>query len=233
MSQDIAKIQRAYEKWITKGAPQELLDVLSPLPTMNKNISLQIYKNNYISSLLKSMTDTYSACEKLLENETFTRLILDYISQTPSPHPLLSSYGETFPTFLSHSVIHREIPFLSELARYEWTLKKVILGTFPSHEKGINFSSSHPVSEIWSAITHSEDIFEDSSEDRSQSTSQDSSNTSQGRSQDSSQDNSDRAKISEIPEAPPMGEKHFTYLITKTNHGCKTIPFLPSLTSLY
>ena len=144
MNQEMAYIQQAYDRFI-EGDDKHLSQLLFECGSIDKQTSLSIYKNNYLASLFESLSDTYEACRVLL-GPCFEKLGYDYISRYKSLDPLLSSYGGEFSNFLKTSLIHKEIPFLSELARYEWNLKRVIL------EDSKYFFSNYPVSEIWSIL---------------------------------------------------------------------------------
>lgn len=164
----LAELQQAYSHFIERDNSL-LYSLLSPCSKIDKDLSLKIYRNNHISSLMKSLSDTYSACIHILGEEIFQGLSLDYISRFRSTSPLLSSYGHRFFDFLGESTMGQQIPFLQDLAHYEWEVKNVILTDFdepikqppPDLEVSLGlvshvtlFESQHPVSEIWSALVN-------------------------------------------------------------------------------
>ena len=142
---------------------------------ITKNKSLEIYRSNYLSSLIDSLSDTYNACEKLLGEEVFQSICLAYIKQKSSKSSLLSDYGENFSNFIEESSLAQEIPFTSDLVSYEWKLKDVILNEFDTEDSNLMnnsfdpkdtlclknhavlFQSSFPISEIWQSLTN-EDV---------------------------------------------------------------------------
>lgn len=173
---ELRALQRAFDKFIEKGESIDLSPFVANLPCITREKSFEIYRNNYISSLLQSLSDTYSACEALLGEEIFRSICLNYSIGERSKSSILSNYGERFSTFLATLPLSSEIPFIPELADYEWNLKNIILSEFDkltSHDSSrfilkqqkialvdhaIVFDSQFPISELWQSLTSMQEI---------------------------------------------------------------------------
>ena len=172
---DLITLQEAFESFVNLDEPKDLDPLIVDLSKIAKNKSLEIYRSNYLSSLIDSLSDTYSACKKLLGEEVFQSICLAYIKQESSKSSLLSDFGENFSHFIEKSSLAQEIPFTSDLVSYEWKLKEVILNEFDTEDsKSVNnsfdskdtlclknhallFQSNFPISEIWQSLTN-EDV---------------------------------------------------------------------------
>ncbi len=197
-SKDLEELQEAYNQFLQDGDKSKMSSLLISLTKIPKEKSLDLYRNNYLSSLIESLSDTFSACKILFGDEMFQNISFEYCNTVSSRHPNLSRYGENFPSFIKDLTISNEIPFLSDLTQYEWILKETILGEYDCSEvsfeqidiKGNHklalkdhatlYQSCFPISEIWQSLISDSD--------------------------------------KEIPEGD-----QFQYLIMKTDHGSKTI----------
>ncbi|MBP9674857.1 MAG: putative DNA-binding domain-containing protein [Bacteriovoracaceae bacterium] len=81
---------------------------------------LQVYQNDYIFRLTDTLGERYEACWSVMGDEAFHKISRDYIKQHPSQSYNLSDYGREFPLFLKETTFNSEIPFLQDLAEFEW-----------------------------------------------------------------------------------------------------------------
>lgn len=92
---------------------------------------LVIYQNNIFSSLVKTLKDTYPLVCKLLGDDFFYMTAKKYIEQYPSRSGNLNDYGEYFNHFLSAFAPVRTLPYLIEIANFEWACHLVYLAANP------------------------------------------------------------------------------------------------------
>ena len=87
-------------------------------------LALQIYGNNVSDALVKTLTATYPACQRILGEKCFNGIARLYTEQTPSELPDLNRYGKTFSNFLDNwSRSHAQFSdyrYLGDLAQLEW-----------------------------------------------------------------------------------------------------------------
>lgn len=87
-------------------------------------LALQIYGNNVSGALVKALTATYPASQRILGEKCFNGIAHRYTEHTPSELPDLNHYGKTFSNFLdnwthSHAQFS-DYRYLGDLARLEW-----------------------------------------------------------------------------------------------------------------
>lgn len=84
---------------------------------------LEVHRNGYILRLTDALGETYEAIWRVLGDECFFDACRKYIACNSSPFYNLSDYGENFPAFLRE--LYLELPFLADLARFEWAFKNL------------------------------------------------------------------------------------------------------------
>lgn len=83
---------------------------------------LAIYRNNTLASLTRALADTFPAVERLVDPRFFAYAADAYVRAEPPRHAWLSAYGGGFPDFLTRFDATRDLPWLADVARLEWTL---------------------------------------------------------------------------------------------------------------
>lgn len=86
---------------------------------------LSIYSEAYRLRLIDALADNYPALHGLLGDEAFDRLARAYITGHPSQQPSIRWFGDRVAEFLRATPPYRDRPELSDLARFEWTLREV------------------------------------------------------------------------------------------------------------
>lgn len=86
---------------------------------------LSIYSEAYRLRLIDALVDNYPALHSVLRDEAFDRLARAYIAVHPSQQPSIRWFGDRVAEFLRATPPYRDRPELSDLARFEWTLRAV------------------------------------------------------------------------------------------------------------
>ena len=86
---------------------------------------MAIYGDGYRYSLYNSLADQYESVWWTLGDQDFSNIVLDYISAQPSKNYNLNVYGEDFSQFISSHSYTQRFPFLSELAKFEYTYNQL------------------------------------------------------------------------------------------------------------
>lgn len=97
----------------------------NPILNLTRKQCLEIYRKGYRARLTEALGSTFEACWWVLGDEGYFKVAADYISQNPSQAYDLSDYGVSFPEFLKAHPESADIPFIQDLARFEWTFKEV------------------------------------------------------------------------------------------------------------
>lgn len=104
-------------------ADSKAIDELKPVGKLSLEEALQVYNRGYIARLTDSLGDTFEAVWWVVGDELFNSLCKSFIESEPSISYNLSEHGRTFPEFIRTSSLVSGIPFLYDLARFEWTFK--------------------------------------------------------------------------------------------------------------
>jgi hypothetical protein len=90
-------------------------EFLEELSTDNKSVSLQIYRNNVISSLNNSIKNNFKILNQYLGDEQFNKLSMDCIYNNPSKSGNLEDYSKIFYQYIkknSDNVIAKDLASL-------------------------------------------------------------------------------------------------------------------------
>lgn len=104
--------------------PQALRE-LKPVGKLSLEQAFQIYHRIYTSKFTEVLMDTFPAVRWVLGKDLFDTVCYKFIESQPLASYILHDYGSNFPDFLKDSRNVRGIPFLYDLARFEWAYKEV------------------------------------------------------------------------------------------------------------
>lgn len=107
------------------GIEQSFLNEVTPIAELSTKASVDIYKRGYKARLIEGMGETFEAVWWVLGDEDYLKLAGEFVESIPSRSYDLSEYGQEFSEFLKTSPVIGEIPFVSELARFEWIFKEL------------------------------------------------------------------------------------------------------------
>ena len=108
----------------TQGIPPGLAKALTPGGELSPLGALNVYRTGYIVRLTEALGETFEAVWWVMGDDNFFHLIKRFILANPSRVPNLSHYGQEFPEFLVRVAPFPDLPFLGDLARFEWDFQK-------------------------------------------------------------------------------------------------------------
>lgn len=121
--------QQLFSQASTQGEQSEgfprLLKTLTPGGTLTGPDAINVYANGVTVRLTESLGETFEAVWWVCGDEDFFALSKHFIQARPSTTYNLSKYGKEFPEFLDEVLPFPDLPFLGDLARYEWTFKEL------------------------------------------------------------------------------------------------------------
>lgn len=82
--------------------------------------NMSIYRNNVTTNLLNALQTTYAMITKLVGEDFFRIAAKEYIHLYPSRSGNLHDYGEYFSDFLAAYPPVKNLPYLAEVAEFEW-----------------------------------------------------------------------------------------------------------------
>lgn len=115
-------VKSALEEKGSKEPNPRCLDYISDTPDFSKLERLQIYSNAYILRLREVLTKDFPITFKLVGESRFPIIVEQYLNEYPSLSFNISEVGRWFPLFLSRHSLSTSLPYLSDLASFEWLI---------------------------------------------------------------------------------------------------------------
>ena len=83
-------------------------------------VGLRVHRNTVLGALSNALRITFPAVDKLVGEAFFDRMAVAYARAQPPRAPQLDAYGRDFPQFIGAFPDTEALPYLRELALYEW-----------------------------------------------------------------------------------------------------------------
>lgn len=83
---------------------------------------LRIYRNTCRSTLVEALRMTYPAVDRLAGSDFFSAAAEQFAEHHPARSAYLNEYGSGFADFLAGLDSANGVPYLADVARFEWTL---------------------------------------------------------------------------------------------------------------
>ncbi|MCG7496739.1 DNA-binding domain-containing protein [Vibrio sp. Of7-15] len=146
--------------------------------TFQSDELLQLYRNNFIISLIEVLAATYPCIQALVGEECFEQVARQHVLSTPLQQGDVTHYGEGFDTTLQAiPQLIEAVPYLVDLAKLEWLVDRASLQTpspsrFPIeqlvtlsphqyqdlqlhvHPYVLTFGSVYPIASIWNMVNN-------------------------------------------------------------------------------
>lgn len=164
-----------------------VLDVARPIPNAVTSYStphpvqrFAIYRNNVYAGLTGTLRSRFPVVARLVGDEFFAAASRMFVEAHPPASPVLITYGAEFPRFLTNFEAAADVPYLPDVARFEWLqaeayhsadaepLSAEALAALPfneaehlvldPHPAVRVLASPYPVFSIWRTNTHDEDV---------------------------------------------------------------------------
>jgi hypothetical protein len=78
-----------------------------------------VHRNNVIAGLVKAIEARFPAVQKIVGKDFFVAMARAFVVARPPRSPVLASFGDEFPDFISAFEPARELPYLADVARLE------------------------------------------------------------------------------------------------------------------
>jgi hypothetical protein len=83
---------------------------------------LRIYRNHLVATLTAALESTFSVVRRLVDRRFFAYAAHEYLRQHPPQSRCLAEYGAGLADFLSGFEPCKDLPYLADVARFEWAL---------------------------------------------------------------------------------------------------------------
>jgi hypothetical protein len=117
-----AEIQLALAERILGGDAPELEAWIDVPPGVDAGERLSAHTDGYPARICESLCETYPALFHILGDATFAALAERYLPFVPADQTNLNFIGSALPDFAAGDSLARDLPFLSDLARFEWSV---------------------------------------------------------------------------------------------------------------
>lgn len=118
----LANTQQNLQDYLLYGNMDGLQDLVVEHPHLNIDTRLKIYFDGYRLRLIEALTDDFEKLKIIMGEERFDKLAREYIDAQPSRFFSLRDFGGNFPEFLHNHADYQHIPFLAEMAKFEWAM---------------------------------------------------------------------------------------------------------------
>lgn len=153
--------------------PQAFLSDVIPGGRLETGLdALNVYRQNYRATLTDALADTFEAVQAVLGHDGFKQLSEEYQLIYPSTFYNLSDYGAYIPEFIGTRTWCSSLPYLADLAAFEWIFKEVfhkpVPASFPDYTQVTPesrfvfmgslylFQSDYSVYQLWKCRNESE-----------------------------------------------------------------------------
>jgi len=99
--------------------------------SLSPETAVEVYRTGHIVRLTEALGETFEAVWWVAGDDDYFCLAKEFLLTHPSSSYNLSDFGESFPGFLAERQPFSDLPFLADLARFEWVFKEVF--HLPSH----------------------------------------------------------------------------------------------------
>jgi hypothetical protein len=118
----LADLQQAFAAAITGADPAEPLLASVAGRGLDAGARLAVYRNHFRVSLADALAATFPIVRDLVGEDFFRGIARRYVDDTPPRQPVLAEYGGTFGDFLAGQPDCAALPYLPDVARFEWLM---------------------------------------------------------------------------------------------------------------
>jgi Putative DNA-binding domain len=118
-------VQRRFARALSGTGDADFFALISN-EGVNPVARFTIYQSNVMHRLTAALASTYPVVCQLVDRGFFDYAADTYIRRTLPASSCLDEYGEEFPSFLETFPPAAEIPYLSDVARLEWHIGRVL-----------------------------------------------------------------------------------------------------------
>lgn len=122
---NLATLQALFGKTITdikhEAPSSSLQQALKVNSTKDAVERLNVYKNNFYSSLIDVLSDKFPLSLRVVGEKYFKAAAKQYITENPPQSAVMIDYADNFPEFINRAAREHNIEYLGDLAAVEWS----------------------------------------------------------------------------------------------------------------
>lgn len=121
---ELLSLQKKFQDHLFNSTNEIYNDIVDT-KQVSTDVRLAIYSQAYRSRLMEALATHYPVIQYYLGDEQFEALANDYLDCNPSQYRSIRWFGDTLDVFLKVTEPYNLHPYLSELAKIEWTMTLV------------------------------------------------------------------------------------------------------------
>src|SRR3990167_6272641 len=121
---ELVDLQNKFQSYLLDSNP-EFKSYINGTQKVPAETRLAIYENAYRLRLIDALAANYPVLNKCLGCGQFNELGESYIKVYPSTYRSIRWFGDKLVLFLTENMPYSDMPYLAELAQFEWTLSLV------------------------------------------------------------------------------------------------------------
>jgi len=123
----LKNFQKQFVSMLTSNIESlELVNDIIPAGNLESaHEAIGAHKNGYIARLTEALGETFEGTWFSMGDELFFEICEQYIKRHHSIEYNLSNYGLNFPLFLEEKKDYINIPFIQDMARFDWLFKEI------------------------------------------------------------------------------------------------------------
>ncbi len=102
-----------------------LTNAVAPGGSLTSDAAIDVYRTGHIARLTEALGETFEAVWWVAGDEYYFQLAKEFLFKQGSQSYNLSDFGEFFPDYLEERQPFSDLPFLADLARFEWLFKEI------------------------------------------------------------------------------------------------------------
>jgi hypothetical protein len=107
---------------------------------------LQIYRDSSLGSRLNALSKVFNGTECVVGEPFFAQMAEEFLKQHASQELTADAQGQFFANFISHYKAAASVPYLGDLAQFEWLWYQVFHG---APNIPYFMQSNYPVTQLW------------------------------------------------------------------------------------
>ena len=121
----LPELQASFRTALLDGDPAVALEAIER-DNLAPDARLQIYRNHVFITLTDALQAIYPIVCRLVDERFFAYACHSYIREQPPAAPCLFEYGASLPDFLGTFPPCRDLPWLADVARFEWAINAAL-----------------------------------------------------------------------------------------------------------
>lgn len=150
---NIKQLQQQFSDTLLYKSDQ-IAEQIKPKKAFTSNELLQVYRNNFVMGVTEALSATYQHTLSLVGEEFFNAVARQFILSHPPQENNMLTYGHGFSEYLYHLKQLKELPYVAEMARFEWLLEQTANKKIQTSTLDLQHLQSIPAEQLENIMFH-------------------------------------------------------------------------------